>query len=790
MKIRFKTLLIKITLGVLALLIIASVILYLLLLRSVPVTDGQLVFDALQDSVKVTFDEMGIPQIWAKKELDGYFAVGYLHAADRMFQMDITRRAAFGRISELLGDFTLEIDIQQRAIGHNKLARKFISGLSRRDRLRLDAYTDGINAYRDVCAAYPFEYQLLGLDFEQWTSEESMAMLSFQTWFANAMMSSDAFMVEAYDAFGFEKAASLKSAYPVWAPKTVSQTESTSQQQAFYESLFPNHTLPFKMSHSSNSWVIAPSKSASGHAILAGDPHLEISRLPQFWYYLGLHIEETSTDVLGISTPGLPFIAMGHNGKIAWAFTVGGIDVNEYFIEKVNPEDSSQYLTPQGWQNFEIQQEVFRVRGRDETLSMDFKITRNGPVMFQNDSLKEIYSLHWAGYDVDLAMALQAGFHLADVDHFSEFQRTVTSFGALDVNWTYADINGNIGYQLGSPIPARAKKTNNLPVPGWTDEYRWPGFYPLEKTPQSYNPQKGWLATCNNKQDESNLDYDLEGKFAADRILRINRLLETKKKFTVQDMYDFQMERTDEFLLRWRKPVTEILERLGHSAEARLMEKWDGYTGADSRETALMALFLYYLKNEIYLDDFKDEEHLIWISREHLLSVYEKGFSRWIDNIATEDHVETPEEIADRAMQKTLEKLEDQTWGDFHTLTMAHPFSIIPVLSQGLGLKKGPFPWGGTSGSLNASFYFNDPDEEGCFLSTVGPSWRFVIDFSDIDAATIVLPSGNSGNPLSPYFMNFFDRWKNGERWTVPFNREIVFTKNHTILELIPGEKL
>ncbi len=765
-----------------------GVVCYVLLKRSLPDLEGQLTFKELQEKVEITYDDMGIPQIWGLNERDGYFAFGYLHAADRMFQMDITRRIATGRISELLADVTLNIDKQQRAIGHLRLARKFISGLSERDRVRLDAYTAGINAYRRECRSYPFEYQILGIDFEEWTSIESLAILSFQTWFSNALMSPDAFLVQTFDALGEKRAASIKAPYPNWAPKTVPQQPQNLLQQALFQDLFGNNQLPYKMSHSSNSWVVSPQRSISGNAMLASDPHLDISRLPQFWYYLGLHIKENNLNAAGITTPGLPFIAMGHNGRIAWAFTVGGIDVNEYYIEKINPLDSTQYLTPDGWQNFEILQEHLNYRGSDEPVPLEIRISRHGPIMFSEDSLKQSYALHWAGYDIDLAGALSAAFKLAKVDTFPEFQSTVTEFGALDVNWTYADINGNIGYQLGTPVPIRPLETNNLPVPGWIDDYHWQGFQPLPKTPHNFNPQQGWLATCNNKPDEANLDYKLEGKFAADRILRISELLSTDKELSTEDMQRFQMDQTDAFLLHWKSHVISALEMIEETKLAKKIDQWQGYAGQNSQETALITLFIDQLKKDIFLDEFNEEKHLLWINREDLLALLEKQESRWYDNCDTPDRIETRHEIIKSAITTAIERFDDRTWGDMQSLTMAHPFSVIPILSQILNLENGPHPWGGTMGTLNASFYFPDPKKEGHFVTTVGPSWRFVIDFADVNSATIVLPAGNSGNPLSPHYMDFYELWKNGQRWNVPIVYSKVKQRTASVLELIPGE--
>lgn len=784
---------IKYTGILLALIIIGGFIFsYMLIKNSLPQHEGVIQFAEINNKVEITFDKMGIPQIWAQNETDAYFAMGYLHASDRMFQMDMTRRVAQGRLADLLGPTVLEIDIHQRTVGHDRIAQKFLNKLSSANKIKLQVYADGVNAYKKTCKAKPFEFQLLGQDFDDWTVYDCLSIMSFQTWFSDYLMSPDAFLTEAVDKLGYDKIRSLNFSYPEWGPLSTPQsqtsavprqeksgpgqnsaTASKSIREIFAEQIFKEVDLPFRMANSSNSWVIAPHRSASGKAILASDPHLEITRLPQFWYQLGIHIEETGASILGISTPGLPLITMGHNGHIAWAFTVSGVDVNEYFQEKFDPQDSTRYLTSKGWESLQVlPQEIF-ISGQDKSYQFDVLSTIHGPLIFEQDSLKERYALHWAGYDIDLDDCFSAGFDFAYVDNFRDFQKTVTRFGALDANWTYADKNGNIGYQLGTPVAIRPDKSDNLPVPGWTGEFEWQGYQPLDKTPSSYNPPRGWLASCNNKQDQPNLDYQLHGYFASDRILRIDQLMKSKEKFNVQDMYDFQMDTKDAYLLRWKPIISSLLEEHGKPEEAAEIQQWDGSTSTNSSETALVAQFISRLRHLTFDDELG--KLLPRISKTELEQVWRDGPFDWFDNIETLDTIETKKEIAQKALFEALQIRQTKTWGDFHTLTMQHPLSVVPVISDLLNLKYGPFPWAGTAGTLNASFYFEDKKNPTQFVSAVGPSWRFVIDFANIDKATIVLPAGNSGNPASPHFMDFFEMWKNGARWNVPLSKGKVF---------------
>ncbi len=775
-----------IIMGILALLIVSALYLFLSFKNSLPSREGEITLSGIKSNVEITFDAKGIPQIWAQNEADAYFTMGYLHASDRLFQMDLTRRISQGKLSELLGPAVYQFDVQQRIVGHTRIAARYLPKLSQRSKEFLQAYADGVNFYVENCSSLPFEYTILRKDFDKWTINDCLTVLSFQTWFSNMLVSKDDFYVKIMEKIGPNAIKSFPVDYPDWAPKTVPQKNSAlTLRQKFIntisEELFGSGTMPFLMAHSSNSWVVAPQKSKSGKAMLASDPHLEVERLPQFWYYLGLHIKNENVKGLGISTPGIPFIVMGHNGKVAYAFTVGGIDVADYYREKINPEDSTEYLTPQGWQKFNVYHEEINIAGQKNPMKLDVRETIHGPILIEGDTLSAVYSLRWAGYEIDLAKSVDAGFRLIRIGDYETFRHTVTSFGALDANWTYADINGNIGYQLGTPVPVRRKDDNgDFPLYGWEEDTGWQGFQPLDKTPHSYNPPRGWLATCNNKQDADNLDYDLKGVFAPDRIMRITQLLSSQDMFTVDDMKRFQMDTKDLFLLRWKDYIAALLLNLNSAQLVEEIREWDGDCGVNSKQAALINQFLYELRKRT----FEDELGSLYkrITRSWLFEIYEGSDERWFDNVKTKNIIESKEDIALASLKSAIGEVNGRTWGEMQKLTMRHPLSVVPIISGLLDLEFKPFARGGTPGTLNASFFFKD--KKG-FKSIVGPSWRFVIDFSDPDAATMALPAGNSGNPMSRHFSDFLPLWKNGARWNVPIAYDKVLQKSVSLLKFI-----
>jgi len=755
---------------------------YVALTRSVAPTSGLIRATDLSTDVKITYDAKGLPQVWAKDAPDALYALGWLHAADRLFQMELTRRVARGQLSELLGSITLKMDIEARRIGHTRLAQKQIAGLSAKNRKLLDAYAAGVNAYVKQAGAMPFEFYLLHKDFEPWKAVDCLTILSFQTWYSESLLNNDTFFNKLIEQIGTKKARDLMLDYPAWAPYSVPQKQASASrlQKSIADWLFSDGGLPFALTNSSNSWVVAPDKSKSGKALLASDPHLEITRLPQFWYFAAIHISDDSTDAMGITTPGIPLIVMGKNKKAAWAFTAGGVDISEYYREKINPENPDQYLTETGWATFDSIPEPIRIAGQDKPYPLVVRVSRHGPLMTQNDSLHSALCVDWAGFDADLNQAFTLGFKLLKVDNFHNFRRYVTSFGALDANWTYADIKGNIGYQLGTPLPIRPQNSNRAPLPGWTQARIWRGYHPLDETPHSLNPKPGWLATANNKQVAPNDLFDIPGNFRVGRILRLNELLKSQDKFDLHDFARMQFDRTDDYLLRWKSYVIPVMQKANMpDSLVQLIQNWQGETGLDSWPTLFISEFIQHLKVNVFEDEIgplAGKVRSIWLEE-----MLDKG-SAWFDDSRTAQK-ETQREIVDNTLHEVLKLTKGKRWADFQTLTMAHPMAVVPGLNNLLPLHFGPWPWPGTISTLNASFPIYKDDH---FKVFVGPSWRFLVDFARPNEARLVLPAGISGNPMSPHFMDLFDQWKDGIYWPVSLDKKTVFDNAASVLVMGP----
>jgi penicillin G amidase len=787
--------------------------------KSLPQMQGVVKVVDLERPVKITFDSLGIPQVWAESKRDALFALGYQHAADRLFQMDIVRHVSQGRLSELLGEVTVDVDIRQRAMRHKYHAAAALEELDAQDRAQLDAYAAGVNSYVSVCRELPFEYLLLRAEFDEWSVFDCLTALSFQTWFSDAIQNRDEFFVRLVEDVGMDKARTLALPYPDWglftvptvatlgfierpdssvsastapamsakanAPQVSGEPKAQGWRDRIAEQVIANNCYGLSMSAGSNGWVVSGEKSASGGALLAGDPHLDVTRLPQFWYSVGLHAKDGSVDALGITVPGMPFIVMGHNREAAWTMTAAGVDQTDYYIEEVNPSDSMLYRTPDGWREFDVVAETLSVAGEDSVRIVLIRNTNHGPIVLDSsDSLSHIYSLHWAGFDLDLATTAHSALRLSSSSNFAEFRNIVTQFGALNANWLFADTGGNIGYQLGAPIPIRSggRARDNFPLNGWDRDAGWSGFRSQPETPWSYNPRQGWLANCNNKQDQPNLDYQLLGSFFSDRILRASEALSAKDKFSLADMRSLQLDRRDRYFMRWKHELASLLKSRGEDSLAELMNNWDGATDSSSVPTALIAEFIFQLKRSIFEDELGvsvSRLKRLWVDQ-----IYHQDSSVWFDDITTDDVVEDRRAITEQALTLALEKVSGKNWGMIHSLVMRHPMAIVPGINSALELTRGPWSRGGSGGSLNASYY--RADTSGAFHTLAAPSWRFLIDMSDPTHSLMCLPAGVSGNPVSEHFFDFNQLWNSGVYHSVSLDFEETESASVSILTLAP----
>ena len=533
------------------------------------------------------------------------------------------------------------------------------------------------------------------------------------------------------------------------------------------------------MTLASNSWTVSPDKSVSGKAIHACDPHLVINQIPGFWYAVGLHSEEGIND-FGVTVPGLPFVAMGHTDKIAFGFNVAAVDLVDYYVEKRNPADSLQVLTPTGHKNMEIITEEIIVKGFDNPKIVTIYMTPNGVVVEKDANL--VVSLKWAGFDFSAADILNAAFQLPMVDNFNDFRKVVTSIGALDVNWSYSDREGNIGYQLGSPLPIRSYPQTFSRLRGENPLHQWKGYRPLEQKPYELNPSKGWLASCNNQIVPDDWPYQIPGFYDPYRIVRISSLLSQETKFSQSEMLKMQLDWVSVSAQRWKNLMKQGAEKLKLVGLAQTIDMWNGVMFRQGKIPTIFAFWWEFLAHPLFYDDLGDNWRLGELIQEEVMSAEPPQL---IDNVNTVGVQETLIDISAVALDSALQHSNDRMYAEVTHLNIAHPLSQVKLLKNWLNLNRGPFEMGGDFSSLNANWTVYEP-ETNQFSTVVGPSLRFVLDWAKVDSFSFVLNLGQSGNPLSPHYDDFLDLWLNGKSWTVPFSKDKVYEARESLLRMIP----
>lgn len=740
----------------------------LYLSQSVAEYSGEIKLTGLDSSVTVTFDEKGIPQIWGNSTRDVFRTAGYLHASERLFQMELIRRMTEGKLSEVFGEIALELDRQNRTLGFYRKGIRDAGLLDPGSADLLQAYCDGINSWKNTHSPLPPEFVLLRVTPLDWKPEDCLTILIYQTWFSHSLMDHDQAFDRLQKALG-DSVLSFMTGFKSWSPATV--------ESGPLASVFRENSWPGRMSNASNSWVVSPSKTAGGSALHASDPHLQLNQVPGFWYLMGMHAED-SLNVLGVTTPGIPFVAMGRNDSIAWAFTVASIDVIDYYRFSTDPADSGRYQDVSGWTEFRLIRDSVVVRDKEKPVYFTIRETTAGPVL--NSDSVSVLAVHWAGFDFSADSMLRSGFALNRAGNFSGFRKAVCGLGALDANWTYSDRKGNIGYQLGIPVPVRPFSNSFRELPGSDPAYRWTGYLPDSLKPFALNPGKGWIATCNNQIADSLFPYPLPGFYDPYRIARITELLSAKNRFSVQDMEQFQMDSVSVLARRWKTLAADGFALAGKPDAAESLRNWDGNMGRQSTEATLFSLWWEALPEVLFSDELPDH----FSDGRHILDAFlARPIQSLTDNRKTPEKRETLTDISAAAANKIRPEETRLPWGTVNTLTFTHPLSMIRILDWWLDLNRGPVSIPGDMASLNANFNLWDPETRQ-FSGVAGPSMRFVLDWSDSDGFTLMGNLGQSGNPFSPHYDDFLVNWQTGNRWKVPFSKKGVAEKTVSVLNL------
>lgn len=759
---------------------------------ALPPLDGTIAVAGLSAPVSVTRDRHGVPAIDAANLRDLLFAQGYVTAQDRLFQMDLLRRAAAGELSEVVGDVALKHDRQQRILGLRAAAEKNLASMPADDRQSFEAYAQGVNAFITTHKrTLPLEFRALRYSPKPWTVEDSILiadqMVSTLSTSPQAAltrekilaklgpeMTADLYVNSSWrDHPPTQTAPALEEApseedKPSPSAVTSIGTSDKSQDQLWnplplLAPLFRTELFPI----GSNNWVVSGAHTVSGKPLLSNDMHLG-HQMPNLWYEVHLH--SGNFDVAGVSLPGHPFVIVGHNRRIAWGFTNIGPTVEDAYIETFN--DAHQYLTPDGWKDPEVRHEVIHVKGKPD-VALDVQVTRHGPIVSElvPGETRKI-ALKWTLYDG----VRDPFFRVDSAQNWQEFRQALSEFDAPSQNGVYADVDGNIGYQATGKIPIRAAGDGSLPVNGSDNAHEWTGYIPFDKLPSIYNPPSGIIATANGRITPDKYPYSISTEWEAPwRVNRIYRVLQSGKKFSAADMLALE---TDIYSELDRYVADRIVYAVDHAQKASpmahqaadILREWNGQMDENavaptiaSRTRDELQRMLLEAKlgpasetpGQLGWNSYRWMMETVWLE-----NVLAHQPARWLPS-QYPNYDEFITAALEEALKKAPKRLDSWVWGAQNTVTIQNPvLSKVPFMASWTG--PGENPQSGSVYTVKA------------VGSAHGPSERFTADMSNLDASTLNLVTGESGNFLSPYYMDQWNAWYKGTTFKLPFSNTAV----------------
>ena len=754
---------------------------------SLPKYEGVTAVPGLDDAVKITWQSHAIPHVSAKTEHDLFFAQGYLHAQERLWQMDISRRFLSGRIAEIFGSFALpwkelsshfrqrtsiDFDYFIRLVGISHFAAQSLALLPPQDRLRLKAYSDGVNRYIETCRRPPWEFRILFYEPEPWRPEDSLIINAGFAFLLSPALSTRLNMaaLSAMLRHDPEKLRSLMPSYPEDGPTiTRAVWDSLKDVWQFVDGTFSSSDLQ-PAGNGSNSWTIAPHRSASGNAILCNDPHLRLT-LPSIWYLMHLKAQPEAAgadayEVWGATIPGAPFVQIGRNREISWGITAALCDDAELYREKLHRLDPSLYLAGSEWQPFEKRQEIIRVRWR-KPIRRTIRSSRHGPLISDFTvplCSGEALAFRWTAHEPS---AEATGLYkLNRARNWSEFLQSLSYASAPSLNYVYADKAGNIGYSLAGKIPLRSKVPSLLPLEGWDENNDWLGYIPHDQLPRIYNPTDGLIATANNNVVDSAYPHYLSHFFEPPyRVARIRELLRDARRFSMEDMAGIQADlisvQAKSLIDVLRLDLQLISEQNALLRDAAdLLLTWDGCCREDSRAAAIYHVWHHRLLANL----------LVPVLGEELFSAYLEIFNQCIvptdeilkDGTSSWFRAHSRYELISMSLREACEFLREKLganpekwqWGKIHQLTLKHSLARVRLLRSLLTI--GPFSSPGDGTTINMGFYRHSQG----FEHTVGPSLRIAIEAGDLKNSGFVLMGGQSGHPTSAHFHDQTTLWQ------------------------------
>ncbi len=772
---------ILLTVVLLLLIVVAGGIIYMR--TSLPKTSGTVQVAGISGPIEIVRDTDGVPRIFATTADDAIFGLGYVHAQDRMWQMEFQRRVGAGRLSEILGESTLSTDKFLRTLGVYRASESAWEALSPESQAILQAYADGVNAWIDEGHTLPPEFIILGVEPEPWTVLDSLVWSKMMAWDLGGDYDLELLRARLIQMLGPERMVQIMPPYPANGPTILAEVDAIVDTADALLEIDTQLQEQYKLGGldvGSNNWVIAPSRTETGRPILANDTHLG-TRIPSVWYLAEL--QGGDLHVTGVTLPGIPLMPSGHNDYIAWGVTNMDPDVQDLYIERINPANPNQYEVDGEWVDMEIFEELIYVDGEDEPIQYAARSTRHGPLISDATETAAPLAMHWTALDPgDTTFEAYSSVNLAQ--DWEDFVEALRGYIVPSQNFVFADRAGNIGYFAPGRIPIRANHDGMLPVPGWNSEYEWVDWIPFEELPHAYNPPEGYIATANNKVVDDSYPYlisnDWSAPYRAERIIEMIEEMSSDGQLISLD--DVALMHADEYSKQTEQLLPVLLElEPADERQAQALEilgNWDGIATRQAAAPAIYQAWFTALGRIMFEDDLHGALYEEMAGRVHALFLAEivqdparLGF--WCDNVLSAP-IESCPEIMQEALDIALddltdrmgERMESWAWGEIHQTQYPHnPFSEVPLLAP---LFDRSIANGGDGYTINVA-----PIRQSDLYSSYHvPSQRHIIDVGNWTDSRFMHTTGQSGNLFSRHYDDLIERHRDVEYLPMTWGRE------------------
>lgn len=786
----------KILLIILVLIVVAAISLFAYIFHLKPRYEGKIELKNLQKETSVYFDDFGIPHIYADSEKDAMTALGYVHAQDRLWQMELLRRIAPGRLSEIFGTVALKNDMFFSGIGIEEASAKAIAKLDKNSpgyQLTL-AYLDGINQYLEE-GVTPTEFTLIGVKKEKFTIKDVYNIFGYMSFSFAMAQKTDPLLTEIRNKYGMQylKDLGIEGEFNTTQIKSSKESEVYTEIAKSVAALLDKSPIPPFVG--SNSWIAGPNKTKNGKVIFANDPHIGFSQ-PATWYEA--HIITPNHELYGCYLAGTPFPLLAHNRDYAYGLTMFENDDIDFYQEKDKPGDSSQYQTPTGFAKYESRKKTIRVKDTSNVV-LTVKSSRHGPIM--NNLLERLknknpVAMSWI-YTQQPIRILDAVYGLSHAKSKSDFKKAVQLVAAPGLNVMYGDAKGNVAWWATGTLYKHNKGVNSFFIlDGTTGKDDIAQYLDFSKNPSAENPKWGYVYSANN-QPEAIDGYLYPGYYLPeDRAKRISTLMDKKSNWDKEEISKMIYDNTSDVAVEVTRNLISNIDFNSISSKEKeavnVLKSWKGTTNLEDLAPTIYNKWIYlYLKNTFEDEMGVDNFNLflgISVGKQVIAHQIKNENSVWWDNIKTKKVKETRKDIILKAFHETIASLQKQLgntindwkWGEVHTVEHEHPLGKVAVL-RGL-FNVGPFAAPGSNEVINNQFFgFND---EGKYYVKGGPSTRRVIDFSDIENSWSILPTGQSGNPFSKHYSDQAEMFNAGKFRKMKLNKEeIVKTSTKLILK-------